>query len=106
MARFGAAHVHYWRDKQQHEVDFVLQLGRRREVLAIECKSSASKFEPAGLQSFRRKHPRGANLVVTLRDTEHYTRIVGELEVEYLPFSKISAYLDTLRGKSPKQQQP
>ena len=96
-ARFGAARVHYWRDKQQHEVDFVLQPGRRREVLAIECKSSASKFDPAGLLAFRRKHPRGANLVVTLRETESYRKAFGGVEVDYVPFFKLPAVLDPLR---------
>ena len=84
-------------NKQQHEVDFVVQVGRRRKLLAIECKSSASKLDPAGLQAFRRKHAAGPNLVVTLRDTERYSRQIGGLEVEYLPYSELSAFLDLQR---------
>jgi len=46
-ARFGVSRLHYWRDKQQHEVDFVLEVARRRDVVAIECKSAAQKLDPA-----------------------------------------------------------
>jgi len=96
LARFGLSRVHYWRDKQRHEVDFVLQLGRSRKLLALECKSAAAKFDPAGLQAFRRKHPVGLNLVVTLRDTERFARTHGDVEVQYLPYSALSEYLDSL----------
>ena len=96
-ARFGTSRLHHWRDKQHHEVDFVLEIGRRRDLLAIECKSSAAKFDPAGLQAFRRKHPRGENLVVTLRSTEAYRKTFGELEVEFVPFLDLPARLEAKR---------
>ena len=98
VARFGVARLHYWRDKQQHEVDFVLEVGRRREVVAIECKSAARKLDPAGLLAFRRRHPRGRNLVVTLRDTDDYQRSFGDVEVEFVPYLKLPGLLDELRG--------
>jgi predicted AAA+ superfamily ATPase len=85
--------VHHWRDKQQHEVDFVVELGRRREPLAIECKSSAQKLDPAGLQAFRRKHPRGRNLVVTLKDTATHARRFGAVEVQVVPYLELPAVL-------------
>jgi predicted AAA+ superfamily ATPase len=96
-ARFGTARLHHWRDKQKHEVDFVLEVGRRRQVLAIECKSSAAKLDPAGLQAFRRAHPRGRNLVVTLRSTEAYRKRIGDIEVEFVPYLQLAAELDALR---------
>jgi uncharacterized protein len=96
-ARFGTTRLHYWRDKQKHEVDFVLEIGRRRDLLAIECKSSAAKFESSGLEAFRRKHPRGRNIVVTLRSTETHRRAFGDVEVEFVPYTALPAYLDALR---------
>ena len=96
-ARFGTSRLHYWRDKQKHEVDFVLELGRRRELLAIECKSAAARFDPAGLQAFRRRHPRGRNLVVTLRSTETHTTAFGDVEVEFVPYLDLPARLEALR---------
>jgi hypothetical protein len=100
-ARFGVSRLHYWRDKQRHEVDFVLELGRRRELVALECKSSANKFDPAGLQAFRRKHTKGRNIVVTLRTTEAYVKRHGDLEVEYVPFTKLPGHLDEWREGVP-----
>jgi len=96
-ARFGTNRLHYWRDKQKHEVDFVLDLGRRRDPMAIECTSNAAKFESSGLQAFRRKHPRGRNVVGTLRSTEAYRRAFVDVEVEVVPWADLAAYLDALR---------
>jgi len=96
-ARFGTSRLHYWRDKAGHEVDFVLEIGRRRELVAIECKSSAASLDPAGLAALRRRHPRGRNLCVTLRSTETFTKRFGELEVEHVPYLELPARLDALR---------
>jgi len=100
VARFGLSRLHYWRDKQQHEVDFVLEAARGREVVAIECKSAAQKLNPAGLQAFRRRYPRGRNIVVTLRDTDAYKRTFAEIEVEFVPYFKLPPLLDNLRGRA------
>jgi predicted AAA+ superfamily ATPase len=55
--------VHFWRDKQQREVDFVVPAGRSA-AHAIECKWSTSGFETRGLAAFRAEHPRGRNFLV------------------------------------------
>jgi predicted AAA+ superfamily ATPase len=96
-ARFGTSRLHYWRDKQHHEVDFVLEVGRRRELLAVECKSSASKFDPSGLQAFRRKHPQGENFIVTLSATASYRKTFGDVEVEFVPYFDLPARLEARR---------
>jgi hypothetical protein len=62
--------VFFWRDKQKHEVDFVVKPSRRAAILAIECKARASQFEPASLRALRGRHPIGENLVVCLDLTE------------------------------------
>lgn len=76
----------------------MLELGRRRQPLATECKSSAAKLDPAGLLAFRRKHPRGENLVVTLRSTEAFSKTFGEIDVEFVPYSEFPARLDAMRS--------
>ena len=73
-------------------------MARRREVVAIECKSAAQKFDPASLMSFRKRYPQGRNLVVTLRDTDDYTRTFGEIVVEFVPFLRLPGVIDKLRG--------
>ncbi len=55
--------VHFWRDKQQREVDFVVPRGRDA-VDAIECKWKADAFETRGLAAFRALYPKGKNYVV------------------------------------------
>jgi uncharacterized protein len=55
--------IHFWRDKQQREVDFVTPRGRD-VVDAIECKWRADTFEPRGLAAFRERYPRGKNYLV------------------------------------------
>ncbi len=98
-ARFDLRRIHYWRDKQHHEVDFVLEAGRRREPLAIECKASPAGFSPEGLTAFRGKYPKGQNLVVTLKQAQPYTKRHGDLEVRYVPFDQLAPILDELRGR-------
>lgn len=95
LARFDVRRIHFWRDKQQHEIDFVVEVGRRRELVAIECKSSAARFEPSPLQVFRRKHPRGRNFVVSLHETDSFSKTHGDVEVTYLPFDRLPALLES-----------
>lgn len=68
--------VLFWRDKDQHEIDFVLPTGRGR-VDAIECKWDAARFDPTNLKIFRGLHPAGRNFVVATNVPNPYTREVG-----------------------------
>ncbi len=74
--------VMYWRDKDRHEIDFVLP-GGRGVVDVVECKWSASGFDPKNLQVFRALHPAGKNLVVAANVTKPYAREVGGLTVTF-----------------------
>ncbi|MBI4422073.1 MAG: ATP-binding protein [Gemmatimonadetes bacterium] len=55
--------VRYWRDKQGHEVDFVMARGTTAPT-AIECKWSARDIDLTNLTVFRRHYPRGETFVV------------------------------------------
>lgn len=59
----GGPRIHFWRDKQQREVDFVVPRGRD-SVDALECKWKPEAFETRGLAAFRALHPGGKNFVV------------------------------------------
>jgi predicted AAA+ superfamily ATPase len=59
----GLPRVHFWRDKQQREVDFVIPRGRDA-VDALECKWQPDAFETRGLAAFRALYPKGRNYVV------------------------------------------
>jgi len=96
VARFPLRAMHYWRDKQHHEVDFIVEVGRRRELLAIECKASRSKFDPAALQVFRRKYPKGKNMVVTAQNIDPELARRGDIEIEFASLAGLSRFLDEI----------
>ena len=74
--------VMYWRDKDGHEIDFILPRGRG-VVDAIECKWNADRFDPKNLKIFRALHPAGKNLVVATNVPTPHEREVGGLSVTF-----------------------
>ncbi|MGA3323108.1 MAG: ATP-binding protein [Terriglobia bacterium] len=100
MAQLQSRQIFYWRDKRGHEVDFILPT-RRREPLAVECKWSASAFEAANLQAFRRVYPQGENIVVAQDVDRAFRRNYGEISVRFesLP-STVSRILTPPSSKS------
>lgn len=82
MAHLQTREIGYWRDKRGHEVDFVLA-ARRKSPIAIECKWSADRFDPANLLAFRTQHPDGDNVVLAEDITRAFTRNYGTLTVRF-----------------------
>ncbi len=79
----GLARLHFWRDKQDREVDFVVP--RRRDVVdAIECKWRADAFETRGLRAFRAIYPKGQNYVVSPIEGGSYSRTVDTFHVAFV----------------------
>jgi len=97
-ANLQSRDIHYWRDKQGYEVDFVL-VRAGRAPLAVECKWSASGFEPSSLQAFRRRYPEGESYVVAADVERRYRREYGGVQVTYLGLDGLVADL-TEKGKS------
>ncbi len=76
-SRCDIQRLYYWRDKQQREIDFVLDLGGG-QVAAIECKWSDPNRAQRSLDTFRRAYPNGPNLVVCGQGpNEPYRRKIG-----------------------------
>jgi uncharacterized protein len=96
QARFPKPSIYFWRDKQKHEVDFILKPTRTNSVVAIECKTNAAAFDPAPLQSFRARHPNGENWLVCLDALRTSHRAFGTLEVQVLPYANLGAKLEAL----------
>lgn len=85
--------VHFWRDKQQREVDFVLPRGRGA-CDAIECKWRAAAFDPKGLVTFRSIYPQGRNFVVTPDTREAYDRQTDALDVRFTNLTDLRRSLE------------
>lgn len=81
QATVGVPVPHFWRDRQQREVDFVLPW-RDGRVDAIECKWSADALSPKNLVEFRKLHPTGRNFAVVPGARESYERNLGGLAVQ------------------------
>jgi len=79
-AHFPDTPVHYWRDKQGREVDFVLA-HRRDHVDAIECKWNPEALDGTALQVFRSFYPKGRNFLVSPLAAPGYTKRIGAQEV-------------------------
>ncbi|MCL4819063.1 MAG: ATP-binding protein [Vicinamibacteria bacterium] len=84
--------VHYWRDKAQREVDFVL-LRRGGAPIAVECKRSLQAFDAAHLASFRRRYPRGANWLVVAEGDETWTTTIRDLDILVVPLARVAQAL-------------
>lgn len=84
--------VHYWRDKQRHEVDFVVP-ATRGSAHAIECKWSVTGFETKGLTAFRATHPRGRNFLVIPGEATR-DRKFGDLTVTITTAETLHKLLD------------
>lgn len=71
----GVPKIHFWRDKNQREVDFIVPRGREAAD-AIECKWRPEAFETRGLAAFREHYPKGRNFVVSPLNSPGYQREV------------------------------
>lgn len=87
-ARLQTRQIHYWRDKRQHEVDFVL-VRQGKPPIAIECKWSSTGFDPSGLLAFRRLHKRGQNYVVATDVDRSFKHTHADCEVSFVNLQQL-----------------
>lgn len=93
VARFDRSEIYYWRDKQKHEIDFVVRAGRSRELLAIECKSQARKMRGQNLEIFRNHYPQGRNILVSLEEHPTYIKSINGMDVTVCHVSDLQKQL-------------
>lgn len=86
----GVPKIHFWRDKQQREVDFVVPRSRDA-VDAIECKWKPEAFETRGLAAFRANYPRGKNYVVSPLNGPAYERVQAGLKIAFVAPGELRA---------------
>lgn len=73
----------YWRDKRGHEVDFII-IKNKTEPVVIECKWSASAFDPGNIRAFRRQYPHGINYVVASDIDKAFSKTYDNIKVRFL----------------------
>jgi uncharacterized protein len=83
LAQTQSRRIYYWRDKQKHEIDFILAK-KQTEPTAIECKWSAAEFDPVNVKIFRRYYPKGSNFVVASDVKRPYSRNYDNVMVRFL----------------------
>jgi predicted AAA+ superfamily ATPase len=93
-ARLQTRDIRYWRDKRQHEIDFVIQK-RGKPPIAIECKWSADGFNTRNLEAFRQIHARGDNFVVCRDLQRAYQRSVAGVELQFVNLDSLIAGIQT-----------
>jgi len=84
----GLPRIHFWRDKQHREVDFVVPRGRDA-VDATECKWNADAFELRGLAAFRAIYPKGNNYVVCPLSGPAYEQVRNGHKITFLSPSEL-----------------
>lgn len=81
--------VNYWRDKQGHEIDFIVHKNRNHDPITIECKWSAKKFDPSNLQSFRRHYPNGKNFVVAPDINPRFEKQYDNINIAFVSLEEL-----------------
>ncbi|MFH1283772.1 MAG: AAA family ATPase [bacterium] len=76
-ANIQTRQILYWRDKRDHEIDYILR-SKTKGTIAIECKWSSHSFSWKNLESFRQQYPKGLNYVVSQDIDEPYSRTVNK----------------------------
>lgn len=94
QGRLQIRNVMYWRDKRGHEIDFVVA-GRGRPPMAIECKWSATEFDPHNLKRFRERYPEGDSLVAAADVEKPFVRNYKGIEVKFV---SLTGLIDALAG--------
>lgn len=95
LARTQSRKIYYWRDKQKHEVDFIM--GTQAEPVVIECKWTATDFDPANVKIFRKHYKRGRNLVVVSDVKRSYSRNYDDVTVKFVSLEDL---IKELTGQS------
>lgn len=93
QGRLQTRNIHYWRDKQGHEIDFVFLPRRHQAPIAIECKWAVKEFDAANLQAFRTQYPKGKNLIVAQDVTESFSKRYKNIEVLFVNLQDLISHL-------------
>ncbi len=95
IGRSCTSNVNYWRDKQGHEIDFILS-NRKSSPITIECKWSSANFDPKNLKIFRRRYPKGKNYVVAADIDHKHERNFDGISVSFVSLEMLIGTLSSM----------
>lgn len=81
LANLQMKRIYYWRDKDGHEIDFVLYKNSQKPI-AIEVKWQISSFDEKNLMIFRKRYPKGKNYLITHDTTRSYEKTYKGLRIK------------------------
>ena len=84
--------IHYWRDKQKHEIDFILT-PRGKAPIAVECKWKPDKAQDKNIKAFSDNYPQAQILVVSHDLKQSYSRKTGGTLIRYVSLAECIAVL-------------
>jgi predicted AAA+ superfamily ATPase len=97
-SRLQTRRIHYWRDKRDHEVDFVVS-PPGRDPIAVECKWSATSFDASNLVSFHGQYPKSTLLVVANDVDRTFRRVYRGASVTFV---SLAGLIEKLEAKTPR----
>ena len=101
-SRLQTRRVLYWRDKRDHEVDFVVSRTGRNPI-AIECKWSATDFDAKSMVAFHHQYP-SSNLLVVAHDVERsFRRSYRGAVVTFVGLAGLIERLKTNRARTARK---
>lgn len=98
QARLQRRDIRTWRDKQHHEIDFVVPRPAN-DISTVECKWTANRFDPAAMKVFRRIYSKGSNFVVCHDVDVPFHREYGDITVKFVGIEQLIA---DLQGSHPR----
>jgi len=81
--------IGYWRDKQGHEIDFVINK-RGHPLLAIECKWRDKEFDPANAKVFLKYYDKAQVYVVSHDVSRPYSRRYGDFTFKFINLAALN----------------
>lgn len=92
QSHFPDVQIHYWRNKQGNEVDFIL-LKRGKPPIAIECKWKANNIHTKNIKAFRKLHVGDENFVVVSDIERPVTHTFDKLKINLLKLRDLIEHL-------------
>jgi predicted AAA+ superfamily ATPase len=94
-ARLQAGAIRYWRDKQGHELDFIIE-PRGGNPVAIKCKWRSGDFSAESFRAFFRLHDPQACYVVCSDVGPSYRKKLGDKEILFVGLPELIRLLEPL----------